>query len=110
MAKPSGGDWGWCAIGALVVGHNVVAAGRRREFICGAYRRHAREHPALVAAATAGLVLHLYGRLPYDPLRVSGEELERAVEIWRSLQKQKRNDAAGTYMQSVRGTRLRSRG
>jgi hypothetical protein len=84
MARPVGGDWGWLAIGALVVVHNVVAAGRRREMLCDSYRRHVRQHPLIVAAATAGLVAHLYGRLgPLDPFRVSGDGLERAADVVR---------------------------
>lgn len=88
MARPSGGDWGLIGLAGFAAAHNVIAAGRRREMICGAFRRHAADHPLIVAGAVAGLIAHMYGRLGrYDPLWFVGTGLERAAEIthsWRA--------------------------
>ena len=86
---PRGGDFGWIALGAGAAAFNIVQAGQQKEMLCGAFRRHAREHPALTAAVTFGLVAHFYGRLPHrvDPLYHGGVVAERIAEIaasWRA--------------------------
>ena len=83
MAKPTGGDWGIIALVVVGLGHNVVAAGQRREMICGAVRRHRRAHRVLVPALGAGLLLHALCEWRWDPLRLLGLATEHVAELVR---------------------------
>ena len=85
MAKPTGGDWGIIELFGVGALHNITAAGRRTEMICQAYRRHAREHPVIVAGLTAWFLAHLWEVLPpwADPLYLAGVGMERGAELAR---------------------------
>lgn len=84
---PRGGDWGIIAIAVAGFGHNIIAAGRRREMICGAIRRHHREHPIPTLLIVAYLVTHAFGWLKpaYDPLYQIGALTERLAELLHRL-------------------------
>lgn len=108
MAKPTGADWGWIfGVGGVVALHNTIAAGRRTEMLCGAFRRHAKEHPIVTAAAVGWMVGHLYGIWPawFDPLYGCGVGAERAVDLARRCQRPTPASAAGTPLDSRRTTR-----
>lgn len=78
-ARPA--DRGWLAIAALVVGHNVLAAGRGDELLSQGVDRYLLRHPILTHAVVGLVALHLLNRLPpvVDPLAAVMDTLARAV-------------------------------
>lgn len=69
---------GWALLWAYVIAHNVWAAGRGREMLSEAARRHRRQRPLLVVTAAGLLYAHLMGWLgSRDPLFWLGTQAER---------------------------------
>lgn len=63
-------DGGWLVLGAYVVGHNVLAAGRGDEMLSHAVDRYLERRPFLTWVVVGAVALHLLNRLPpfADPL------------------------------------------
>lgn len=85
VGRLHGADWGWVAILGFAATHNIWAAGRGKEMLSAAARRHRVARPLLVPAATLGLWAHLMGWLPSqaDPLHQLGVLAEHVADLAR---------------------------
>lgn len=82
-APDHSGTPGWVTILGFAAAYNVVQAGRRRELLSEACRRHRRNHPVLIPLAALGLWAHLMGWLDHriDPLYQLGVAAERLADL-----------------------------
>ena len=74
-------DSGWLVLGAYVVGHNVLAAGRGDEMLSHAVDRYLEHRPVLTWVVVGAVALHLLNRLPKfaDPLGAVMGTLARKI-------------------------------
>lgn len=74
-------DRGWLVLGAYVISHNVLAAGRGDEMLSQAVDRYLVRRPVLTYVVVGAVALHLLNRLPAfaDPLGAAMGAVARKV-------------------------------